>query len=150
MSNQLGQIRIALAQVNPTVGDLEGNSNLIREYAGKAAAAGAHIVLFPEMVITGYPVEDLALRKTFRSASINAINKVASDINTDGFGEILVCAGFLDESESGKPQNALALIYQGAVVAKYIKHHLPNYGVFDEYRNFTSRSEEHTSELQSH
>ena len=138
MSNQLGQIRIALAQVNPTVGDLEGNSNLIREYAGKAGAAGAHIVLFPEMVITGYPVEDLALRKTFRSASINAINKVAENINTDGFGEILVCAGFLDESESGKPQNALALIYQGAVVAKYIKHHLPNYGVFDEYRNFTS------------
>lgn len=138
MSGSLGQIRVALAQINPTVGDLEGNSNLIREYAKKSTEAGAQLVLYPEMVITGYPVEDLALRKTFRRASINAINKLASDIEQDGNGELLSIIGYLDESGDGKPQNAVALIHKGKVVAKYIKHHLPNYGVFDEYRNFIS------------
>ena len=138
MSGNLGQIRVALAQINPTVGDLEGNSNLIREYANKSTEAGAQIVLYPEMVITGYPVEDLALRKTFRRASINAVSKLAADIAADGNGELLSIVGYLDESENGKPQNGVALIHRGKVVAKYIKHHLPNYGVFDEYRNFVS------------
>ena len=138
MSGNLGQIRVALAQINPTVGDLEGNSNLIREYANKSTEAGAQIVLYPEMVITGYPVEDLALRKTFRRASINAVKKLAADIAADGNGELLSIVGYLDESENGKPQNGVALIHRGKVVAKYIKHHLPNYGVFDEYRNFVS------------
>ena len=138
MSSQLGQIRVALAQINPNVGDLEANANLVREYANKTTAAGAQIVLFPEMVLTGYPVEDLALRKTFRNASINAVKKLASDIASDGNGELLAAIGYLDESSNGKPQNAVAFIYNGTVVAKYIKHHLPNYGVFDEFRNFTS------------
>ena len=138
MSSQLGQIRVALAQINPKVGDLEANANLVREYANKTTAAGAQIVLFPEMVLTGYPVEDLALRKTFRNASINAVKKLASDIASDGNGELLAAIGYLDESSNGKPQNAVAFIYNGTVVAKYIKHHLPNYGVFDEFRNFTS------------
>ena len=137
MSSQLGQIRVALAQINPKVGDLEANANLVREYASKTTAAGAQIVLFPEMVLTGYPVEDLALRKTFRNASINAVKKLASDIASDGNGELLAAIGYLDESSNGKPQNAVAFIYNGTVVAKYIKHHLPNYGVFDEFRNFT-------------
>ena len=66
MNNGIGQIRVGLAQVNPTVGNLGANSDLILEYVKKASDAGAHIVLFPEMVITGYPVEDLALRQTFR------------------------------------------------------------------------------------
>lgn len=138
MSGQIGQIRVALAQINPTVGDLEGNELLIREYATKTTEAGAQIVLFPEMVITGYPVEDLALRKTFRSASISAVKKVAAEIANDGNGELLALVGYLDESANGKPQNALAIIHRGEVIAKYIKHHLPNYGVFDEYRNFTA------------
>mgnify|MGYP006266439439 CR=1 FL=1 len=138
MSSQLGQIRVALAQINPKVGDLEANANLVREYASKTTAAGAQIVLFPEMVLTGYPVEDLALRKTFRNASINAVKKLASDIASDGNGDLLAAIGYLDESSNGKPQNAVAFIYNGTVVAKYIKHHLPNYGVFDEFRNFTS------------
>lgn len=137
MSSQLGQIRVALAQINPKVGDLEANANLVREYASKTTAAGAQIVLFPEMVLTGYPVEDLALRKTFRNASINAVKKLASDIASDGNGELLTAIGYLDESSNGKPQNAVAFVYNGTVVAKYIKHHLPNYGVFDEFRNFT-------------
>ena len=137
MSSQLGQIRVALAQINPKVGDLEANATLVREYASKTTAAGAQIVLFPEMVLTGYPVEDLALRKTFRNASINAVRKLAADIASDGNGDLLAAIGYLDESSNGKPQNAVALVNNGTVIAKYIKHHLPNYGVFDEFRNFT-------------
>ena len=132
----LGQLRTALAQINPTVGDLVGNSNLICEYADKAATAGAHILLLPEMIITGYPVEDLALRKTFRDASRQAVSDLAARLANEGRGQMLCLVGYLDESEDNKPQNALALIHGGKIVAKYIKHHLPNYGVFDEYRNF--------------
>ena len=128
MSSQLGQIRVALAQINPKVGDLEANATLVREYASKTTAAGAQIVLFPEMVLTGYPVEDLALRKTFRNASINAVRKLAADIASDGNGDLLAAIGYLDESSNGKPQNAVALVNNGTVIAKYIKHHLPKIG----------------------
>ena len=130
------QLRVGLAQINPKVGDLVGNCNLVLEYLEKVKAAGAHIVLFPEMIVTGYPVEDLALRQTFRKASRQAVSELATKINESGFGEILSVVGYLDSSEDAKPQNAVALIYRGEIVARYIKHHLPNYGVFDEYRNF--------------
>ena len=93
MTGNLGQIRIALAQVNPTVGDLEGNANMVRSYAKQSTDAGAQVVLFPEMVITGYPVEDLALRKTFRSASKAAITQLARDLTVDGNGELLAVVG---------------------------------------------------------
>ena len=134
----IGQLRISLAQINPTLGDLTGNSDLILEYAAKASAAGAHVLLFPEMVITGYPVEDLALRQTFRVASKAAVLEVADRLADQGFGEILTVIGYLDGSAEQKPQNAVALVYRGEVVATYIKHHLPNYGVFDEFRNFVA------------
>jgi NAD+ synthase (glutamine-hydrolysing) len=131
-----GALRIGLAQVNPTVGDLAGNSNLIIEYVKRSAKESSQIVLFPEMALTGYPVEDLALRSTFRSASKKAIVELAIALHAEGLGEQVVVVGYLEESASKKPQNAIALIYRGAIVATYIKHHLPNYGVFDEYRNF--------------
>ena len=134
----IGQLRIALAQINPTLGDLTGNSELICEYAAKASAAGANVLLFPEMVMTGYPVEDLALRQTFRSASKAAVLEVADRLEDEGFGEILTVIGYLDGSAEQKPQNAVALVYRGEVVATYVKHHLPNYGVFDEFRNFVA------------
>ena len=133
-----GQLRIALAQINPTLGDLAGNSELICEYAAKANTAGAHVLLFPEMIMTGYPVEDLALRKTFRVASKAAVLEVADRLEDQGFGEILTVIGYLDASAEQKPQNAVALVYRGEIVATYIKHHLPNYGVFDEFRNFVA------------
>ena len=136
MSSNSGQLRIALAQVNPTVGELAGNSDLICEYANKASAAGAHVLLLPEMVITGYPVEDLALRQTFRTASRAALSALAKRLAGEGHGQMLAVVGYLDQSADNKPQNAVALIHDGKIVAKYIKHHLPNYGVFDEYRNF--------------
>ena len=72
-----GQIRVALAQINPTVGALESNSNLIFDYAQKAVSAGAHLLVLPEMVLTGYPVEDLANRSSFRQASRKAISVLA-------------------------------------------------------------------------
>jgi len=135
-SQALAQLRVGLAQINPTVGNLAANSDLVCEYLAKGKAAGVHVMVYPEMVITGYPVEDLALRQTFRKASRQAVLDLATRINDLGFGEILSVIGYLDSSEDGKPQNAVALIYRGEIVARYIKHHLPNYGVFDEFRNF--------------
>lgn len=130
----IGQLRVGLAQVNPTVGDLESNSELILEYAGKASSASAHILVFPEMVLTGYPVEDLAMRSTFRAASKAAINRVAQSLAD--YGDLVSIVGYLEESSTKRPQNAVAVIHRGEIVATYIKHHLPNYGVFDEFRNF--------------
>jgi NAD+ synthase (glutamine-hydrolysing) len=131
-----GQIRIALAQINPTVGDLAANANLISKYAFDAANAGAVVVVYPEMILTGYPVEDLATRASFRAASINGINNLAKRINDEGNGDLTLLVGYLGESEKGEPQNCVAVIHRGAIAATYIKHHLPNYGVFDEFRNF--------------
>ena len=135
MSSQvIGQLRVGLAQVNPTVGAFDSNSELILEYAGKAASAGAHILVMPEMVLTGYPVEDLANRATFRRASISALYLLAQRL--EDYGDLVSIIGYLEESDSRRPQNAVAVIHRGTVVARYIKHHLPNYGVFDEFRNF--------------
>jgi NAD+ synthase (glutamine-hydrolysing) len=134
--SQTGQIRVALAQINPTVGDLSKNSDLISKYAFDAANAGAVVVVYPEMVLTGYPVEDLANRPSFRAASMAAIEQLAKRINDEGNGDLTLLVGYLGQSQTGKPQNCVAVIYRGEIVATYIKHHLPNYGVFDEYRNF--------------
>jgi NAD+ synthase (glutamine-hydrolysing) len=125
------KLRIALAQVNPTVGDLAANAALVRQNVAAAQSAGAHIVVFPEMVLTGYPVEDLALRPSFQSASQGAIAELASELT----GEIVAIVGYLDQV-NGAPQNMVAVISGGEIKARYAKCHLPNYGVFDEYRNF--------------
>ena len=135
-----GQIRIALAQINPTVGDLSKNADLISKYAFDAANAGAVVVVYPEMVLTGYPVEDLANRASFRAASIAAVEKLAVRINSEGNGDLTLLVGYLGQNEAGRPQNCVAVIYRGEIMATYIKHHLPNYGVFDEYRNFKAGS----------
>jgi NAD+ synthase (glutamine-hydrolysing) len=123
------KLSVALAQINPTVGDLNGNSALIMNRVQEAKKAGAHIIVFPEMIVTGYPVEDLALRPSFQDASIAAIEKIASQIS----GDIVAVVGYLDRG----PQNTVAVIHEGKIKARYVKRHLPNYGVFDEFRNFT-------------
>jgi NAD+ synthase (glutamine-hydrolysing) len=125
------KLRIALAQVNPTVGDLAANAALVRENVATAQEAGAHLIVFPEMVLTGYPVEDLALRPSFQIASQKAIAELASSLT----GEIVAIVGYLDQV-NGSPQNMVAVISGGAIKARYAKCHLPNYGVFDEFRNF--------------
>jgi NAD+ synthase (glutamine-hydrolysing) len=138
-------LRIALAQVNATVGDLTGNAELIVEWTRRAAARGARIVLFPEMALTGYPVEDLALRASFVEASIATLRDVAERLRVEGLGGITVVTGYLDRRTdlaprtglpAGAPLDAAAVLHGGRVVLTSAKHHLPNYGVFDEYRYF--------------
>jgi NAD+ synthase (glutamine-hydrolysing) len=125
------KLRVALAQVNPTVGDLVANAALVRQNFKTAQDAGAHIVVFPEMVLTGYPVEDLALRPSFQLASQSALAELAQKL----IGKTVAIVGYLDQV-NGAPQNMVAVISDGKVVARYAKCHLPNYGVFDEFRNF--------------
>ena len=139
-------IRLALAQVNPTVGDLSGNRQLCLEAARKAAIAGANLVAFPEMVITGYPVEDLALRPSFQAASERELDRLAEELFDEGLGGLVAVVGYLrgttdGDSQNlgvprGAPMNCAAVLHGGKVLANYSKHHLPNYGVFDEYRYF--------------
>ena len=132
-------LRIGLAQINPVVGDLIGNSELIKAEIAKAKDQSVDVIVFPEMVLTGYPVEDLALRPAFRQASKDKIAQLASEIKELGAGEMLAVVGYLDEG--AKPLNAVALIHDGKIKARYVKHHLPNYGVFDEFRNFAPGSD---------
>jgi NAD+ synthase (glutamine-hydrolysing) len=139
----MAQMRLALAQINPTVGDLSGNVQAIREWTDKAAAAGAHLVAFPEMMLTGYPVEDLALRSSFVEGSRAALTELATALDSDGHGDLPVVVGYLDHAPYSLsatnrplPQNCAAVLHQGQVKARYAKHHLPNYGVFDEFRIF--------------
>jgi NAD+ synthase (glutamine-hydrolysing) len=139
------QLRIALAQLNPTVGDIAGNVERVEAAVRAASAAGAHLVALPEMVVTGYPVEDLALRSSFVETSRTATHQLAARLDDEGLGHLVVITGFLDRDvdasdrigvPKGSPQNAVAVITGGRVTARYAKHHLPNYGVFDEYRYF--------------
>ncbi|MFE2745922.1 NAD+ synthase [Streptomyces scopuliridis] len=139
------QLRLALNQIDSTVGDLAANAEAIVHWTRHAAEQGAHVVAFPEMVLTGYPVEDLALRSSFVEASRAAVRALAGRLDEEGFGELPVVVGYLDRSESaqprygqpaGAPRNAAAVLHRGAVVLNFAKHHLPNYGVFDEFRYF--------------
>ncbi|WP_046500129.1 NAD+ synthase [Streptomyces odonnellii] len=139
------QLRLALNQIDSTVGDLAANAEAIVHWTRHAAEQGAHVVAFPEMMLTGYPVEDLALRSSFVEASRAALRALAVRLDEEGFGELPVVVGYLDRSEkaqprygqpAGAPQNAGAVLHRGAVVLTFAKHHLPNYGVFDEFRYF--------------
>ncbi len=134
--SDLVTLRVAAAQINPLVGDISGNSKLILASAAAASKAGVQVLVFPEMIVTGYPVEDLALRRSFSEAAKNAVEEIAVELTKVGAADMLVAVGYLDHKV--KPLNALALIHQGKVVARYFKRHLPNYGVFDEFRNFES------------
>ncbi|WNM37433.1 NAD+ synthase [Micromonospora halotolerans] len=139
-------LRLALCQVDPTVGDIAGNADMVRGWARRAADAGAQLALFPELMLTGYPVEDLVFRRSFVAASRAALHRLAADLAADGLGDLPVLVGYLDadgppqvsaDAEPGRgARNAAALLHRGAVAAVYFKHHLPNYGVFDEDRYF--------------
>ncbi|MFV0136329.1 NAD+ synthase [Streptomyces sp. HMX87] len=139
------QLRLALNQIDAAVGDLSGNSETIVRWTRHSAEQGAHLVAFPEMALTGYPVEDLALRSSFVEASRAALRALAARLAEEGLGELPVIVGYLDRSETaqpkygqpaGAPQNAAAVLHGGEVVLTFAKHHLPNYGVFDEFRYF--------------
>ena len=130
----MAQLRIALAQVDTTVGDLAANAETVLRWSRAAADDGADLVLFPELALTGYPPEDLVFRESFRSASVRARDELARTLAAAGLGELAVIVGYVDSD--GGPRNACAVLYGGRVAATYFKHHLPNYGVFDEARYF--------------
>ncbi|MFF6882179.1 NAD+ synthase [Streptomyces sp. NPDC012421] len=139
------RLRLALNQIDSTVGDLAGNSEAIVHWTRHAVGQGAHLVAFPEMALTGYPVEDLALRPSFVDASRAALLALAGRLADEGFGEVPVVVGYLDRTEravprlgrpAGSPENAAAVLHRGGAVLRFAKHHLPNYGVFDEFRYF--------------
>src|SRR5580704_4434816 len=116
----VAQLRIGLAQVNATVGDLAGNSDKVIEWTMRAAEQGARIVVFPEMMLTGYPVEDLALRKSFVDASIASLRELARYLAAEGLDGVAVVVGYLDRRAghqprigvpAGSPQDAAAVLH---------------------------------------
>lgn len=173
---------MAAAQIDTCVGDLAGNASAVLEWTRRAAQTGAQLVVFPEMTLTGYPIEDLALRASFRRAAQETLEQLARDLAADGLGDVAVLVGSVGERasrrrrpgaddaaeaprESGteplpdselvgdvvagrpeardavRPTNDAVLLRGGRVETRYSKHHLPNYGVFDEFRIFAPGDE---------
>lgn len=122
-------LRLALAQINPTVGDLKGNAEKIIDYIRKAEACSADIVAFPELAVTGYPPEDLLLKPQFIKDNQDAIKIISKEVR-----DLAAIIGFVDKKDG--IYNAAAVIYNKAIVDVYHKIYLPNYGVFDEHRYF--------------
>ena len=137
-------VRLALAQTNPIVGDLEGNRAQILSAVRSAADNGANLVLFGEMSLTGYPIEDLACRDSFIAAAESSLATLITELqaaNLDQLAVVVGCPVFAAESmRSGWAiaHNAAIVIRDGVELGRYFKHHLPNYSVFDEYRNFVA------------
>ncbi|MFN2232234.1 MAG: nitrilase-related carbon-nitrogen hydrolase, partial [Anaerolineae bacterium] len=123
------QLRIALSQINVTVGDLDGNVAKILANVEAAKAQGADVVVFPELAIPGYPPEDLLLKPSFVEANLAALEQVATASQ-----DILIVVGFADRQDD--IYNAAAVCHDGQVAGVYRKQYLPNYGVFDENRTF--------------
>jgi NAD+ synthase (glutamine-hydrolysing) len=138
---------LALAQTNPTVGDLHGNAEQILDAARAAHAAGADLLATGEMALSGYPIEDLASRPSFLAASRLAVTTLARQLQDAGLGDLPVIVGHPDgpfeprllgtsNAPTAIAQNCASVLQHGEVTARYAKHHLPNYSVFDEYRIF--------------
>jgi len=141
------RLRLALGQSNPTVGDLRGNAEQVLAAAREAHAAGADLLALGEMALTGYPIEDLASRPSFLAAATRAVGELATRLDAEGLGELVVIVGHPDGPHAPRElgtsnaptaiaQNVASVLHRGEVVARYAKHHLPNYSVFDEYRVF--------------
>ncbi|MCA1942346.1 MAG: NAD+ synthase [Yonghaparkia sp.] len=141
------RLRLALAQSNPVVGDLAGNAEQIVAAARAAAAQGADLLALGEMALTGYPIEDLASRPSFLVDAGAAVTALAARLETEGLGHLPVVVGHPDgpheprllgtsNAPTAIAQNCASVLQGGRIVARYAKHHLPNYGVFDEYRIF--------------
>ena len=119
-------LRVALAQINVTVGDLEGNAEKIRMAMQQAHAAFAHIVCFPELALTGYPPEDLLLKPGFVAANLHKLEElIALSADLPGLTAVI---GFVDRDDD--IYNAAAIVHGGRLAGTYHKHYLPNYGVF--------------------
>jgi NAD+ synthase (glutamine-hydrolysing) len=123
-------IRVALAQMNLTVGDIEGNAERLMAVAATAGSEGAQVVVTPELGVTGYPPEDLLMKRSFVDANLDAVQAIARSS-----GDVVSIVGFVDR-EDDRLFNAAAICQSGKLLAVYHKHLLPNYGVFDEDRYF--------------
>jgi NAD+ synthase (glutamine-hydrolysing) len=128
------RVRVALAQVNPTVGAIEANTRLVTEWMARARALGADVVAFPELVLTGYPPEDLVFKPAFIEANLRALADVAAQSRG-----LTAVVGFVDKRDD--IFNAAAVLHDGANAGTYHKRYLPNYGVFDENRYFQAGTE---------
>jgi NAD+ synthase (glutamine-hydrolysing) len=139
-------LRVALAQINPTVGDIEGNAAKVAEWIDRARAEGADLAIFPELCVPGYPAEDLYLKRHFVEANRRAVEELAR-----GVGGLTVLVGFAEPVAGGgdfrHAHNSLAVLAGGVVRAVYRKNRLPNYAVFDEQRYFVPGSESATIEI---
>ncbi|MHB1006993.1 MAG: NAD+ synthase [Chloroflexota bacterium] len=133
-------LRIGLAQINSTVGDLAGNTTRILEYVGQARDLGVDLVAFPELAITGYPPEDLLLKPQFVRDNLAQLRRIAA-----GCRGLTAVVGFVDAADD--LYNAAAIVHDGEVAGIFHKHYLPNYGVFDEERYFRRGSEAPTFSL---
>jgi len=140
-------MRLALAQINPTVGDIDGNAELIAAWIDRAREAGAELVVFPELCLPGYPAEDLYLKRHFLAANARALEELAA-----GVEGIAALVGFAEPAdpppaEARRAHNSLAVLADGEVRAVYRKARLPNYAVFDEQRHFIPGAEPLTIEV---
>src|SRR5919202_2879076 len=127
-------MRVALAQINTTVGDIWGNVERMADALERAVASGVDLVAYPELTIPGYPPEDLLMRPSFIEENMRALDEFAGRVP----GGLVAAAGFVDLDAD--LYNACAVISGGAVLHRYHKHYLPNYGVFDENRYFKEGS----------
>jgi NAD+ synthase (glutamine-hydrolysing) len=144
----MSRIRFALAQINPVVGDIAGNSALIRDAVRDAANAHASVVVFPEMALTGYPIEDLAFSPDFVGESEQGLRLLAGQLDAEGWGDIAVVVGFVRRAATPSfggaiAHNSLGVLFGGEVHSTYDKQHLPNYSVFDEERVFVPGNDTH-------
>ncbi len=146
------RLRLAMAQTNPVVGDLRGNSERLLEHATDAYAQGAQVFVTGELALTGYPIEDLALRDNFLSSASHHAAEFARLLEVAGMGDLVVVLGHPDgphpvtndptaPHQPARAHNAASVLHRGRVQATYAKHHLPNYAVFDEFRTFIPGSE---------
>ena len=140
-------LRIALAQTNPIMGAFVENMAAAVDVVRRASAEGADLVALGEMALSGYPIEDLATRPAFLAASARHVRELAQALEAEGLGDIPVVIGFPDGPFKARPedrgtspvaiaQNCAAVLFRGELIARQAKFHLPNYSVFDEYRNF--------------
>jgi NAD+ synthase (glutamine-hydrolysing) len=140
MMERTDLLRVALAQINPTVGDIRGNAAKISGYTARARDEGAALVVFPELALSGYPPEDLLLKTSFLDAARVALRELAAETH-----DIVAVVGYPEQAED--VYNTAAVLADGDVVATYRKMYLPNYGVFDEQRYFQSGAEAAIVEL---
>jgi NAD+ synthase (glutamine-hydrolysing) len=146
------RLRVALAQTNPVVGDFQANITGLLSACHSAYDQGAQVVLAGELALSGYPIEDLALRDTFLATGTRSAAVFAKRLATEGMADLVVLVGHPDgphpspttpftPTHPQRAKNVVSVCHGGAVIATYAKHHLPNYGVFDEFRTFLPGSD---------